>query len=299
MKWIDIYEKGIKSGLKNDLRSDVDNKIFYGLEKNPYPDSVIITGENEKTIKNLFVSIDIDISIILLVVQLINNGVKIDGILSHHPTGKGLYNITEVIRLQKENWQKAGIRETDAQRLYEKIYREEELGLKGNYNGPENAADFFKIPLMCIHTPVDNIIQVFFEKFFKDKNDMTIDEALSEVSKIPECKMASEKGDEPFLVGNLGSKAIGKYFVDMTGGVDPPDEIFKLLKKTGIDTIIGMHYNSDNISSIMKSRLSAIICGHMACDSIGMNIFCDLLEKEGVNIISGPGFYRYKRNEQD
>lgn len=299
MKWIDIYEKGIKLGLENDLRSDIDNKIFYELEKNPYPDSVIITGENEKTIKNLFVSIDIDISIVLLVSQLKKNGIEIDGILTHHPTGKGLYNITEVIRLQRENWQKNGIKEIDAQRLYEKIYREEELDLRGNYNGPENAACFLDIPLMCVHTPVDNIIQVFFEKFFKNKNDMSIDDALSEVREIPECKMASEKGDEPFIIKNFKSKAVGKYFVDMTGGVDPPDEIFKLLKKTGIDTIIGMHYNSDNISTMEKNRLSAIICGHMACDSIGMNIFCDMLEKEGINIISGSGFYRYKRNEEN
>ncbi|MCL4385665.1 MAG: hypothetical protein M1479_08155 [Actinobacteria bacterium] len=43
-------------------------------------------------------------------------------------------------------------------------------------------------------------------------------------------------------------------------------------------------------------KLPPIICGHMACDSIGLNIFCDFLEKQGVNIISGSGFYRYKRN---
>jgi len=34
----------------------------------------------------------------------------------------------------------------------------------------------------------------------------------------------------------------------------------------------------------------------MACDSIGLNIFCDSLEKSGVSIINGSGFYRYKRN---
>ncbi len=297
MKWIEIYEKGIKTGLENDLRSDIDNKVFYALEKNPYPDSLIITGDIGKTIKTLFVSIDIDVSVILLVNQLIKNGIKIDGILSHHPTGQGLYNINEVIHLQKENWQKIGIKEADAQKLYEKIYREESLDLRGNYNSPENAACLLNIPLMCIHTPVDNIIQVFFDKFFKDKNNLSIDEALSEIKEIPECKMASEKGDEPFIIKSQGAKIVGRYFIDMTGGVDPPDEIFRLLKKAGIDTIIGMHYNPDNINSIIKSRLSAIICGHMACDSIGMNIFCDLLEKEGISIVNGPGLYRHRRNE--
>jgi hypothetical protein len=299
MKWIEIFEKGIKLGLKYDLRNDVDNKIFYGLKKNPYPDSLIVTGDTQKDISNLFVCIDIDVSTLLLVYQLIKKGMQIDGILSHHPTGKGMYSIAKVIELQKENWQRAGIKETEAQKLFEKIYTDENFEARENYNGPENAANFLEIPLMCLHTPIDNIIQNFFETFFADKNNMELDDIFNQIKEIPECKMASEKGDVPAVVKNSRSKRTGRYFIDMTGGVDPPDEVFKLLKKAGINTIVGMHYNLNNIKAIMESRLSALICGHMACDSLGMNIFCDLLEKEGVSIICGSGFYRYKRNEKD
>jgi len=300
MKWIDIFEKAIKLGIKNDLRADVDNKIFYALSENPYPDSVILFGDNEKIIKNLFVCVDIDVAEIILVNQLIKKGFEIDGILSHHPSGKGLYNITGVVELQKENWQRARVREEDAKKMFEKIYWKESIDIKDNHNGPENAASLLDIPLMCVHTPIDNIIQVFFEDFFMNKDSIDIETALKLIKEIPECLMASEKGDAPFIVNTSKSKkTIGRYFIDMTGGVDPPDEIFGLLKKAGVNTIIGMHYNLDNINAIIKSKLSALICGHMACDSIGMNLFCDMLEKEGVNIIAGSGFYRYKRNGKD
>lgn len=299
MKLIEIFEKGIKLGLDYDFRKDVDNKIFYGLEKNPYPDSLIVSGDGNKKINNLFVCIDIDISILLLVNEIIKKGRQIDAILSHHPTGKGMYNIIKVIELQKENWQRAGLKEEDARKLFEKIYMDENLENKGNYNGPENAADFLEIPLMCLHTPIDNIIQNYFEKFFRDKNNLCLDEALDKIKEIPECKIASENGDTPILIKNNKTEKVGNYFIDMTGGVDPPNEIFKLLRKAGISTIVGMHYSLDNIKAISASRMSALVCGHMACDSIGMNIFCDLLEKEGINIISGSGFYRYKRNGQN
>jgi hypothetical protein len=90
MRLIDIFERAIKLGIKNDIRADVDNKIFYALSENPYPDSAVLYGDNEKIIKNLFVCIDIDVAEVLLVDQLIKKGYEIDGILSHHPSGKGL-----------------------------------------------------------------------------------------------------------------------------------------------------------------------------------------------------------------
>ena len=149
---------------------------------------------------------------------------------------------------------------------------------------------------MCIHTPIDNIIQNFFERLFMYKNNLSLNEALEIVNKIPECVQAAFNGDSSFIV-NDKSKNIGKIMVDMTGGVDPPDEIFMHLKRAGIETLIGMHYGIDNIKAIMKSNISALVCGHLACDSIGLNIFCDSLEKDGVSIINGSGFYRYIRNE--
>ena len=298
MKWLDIFKKGINFGIETDIRKhklkinmpDQDNLV--------YPDSAIITGDNEKEIKNLYVAIDTDISEVLLVKELINSGLNIDGILSHHPVGKGYYLLPGVIEIQRDNWIKFGVNKVVANKLLAKMIYEEEIEAKGNQIGTENACKRLNIPLMCIHTPIDNIIQNFFENLFIHKNNLTYDEALEIINNIPECRQASLNGDKPFIVSceTKNNKSIGKFMVDMTGGVDPPDEIFSPLKKAGVDSLIGMHYGIDNIKSMKKNSISALICGHMACDSIGMNIFCDSLERSGVKIINGSGFYRYKRD---
>jgi len=298
MNWIDIFKKGIRFGIEYDIRKHVVNINMPGQDNFFYPDSVIITGDREKEIKNLYVAIDTDTSEVLLVKELINSGLNIDGILSHHPVGKGYYLIPGVIEIQRDNWVKFGVNKAIADKLLAKMIYEEAIEAKGNQLGTENACKKLNIPLMCIHTPVDNIIQNFFEDLFIHKNNLSYNEALEIVNNIPECSQSAANGDKPFIVNdeNKNNKNIGKFLVDMTGGVDPPDEIFSHLKKAGVDTLIGMHYGIDNIKSMKKSNISALVCGHMACDSIGLNIFCDSLERNGVNIISGSGFYRYKRN---
>jgi hypothetical protein len=107
--------------------------------------------------------------------------------------------------------------------------------------------------------------------------------------------MASSNGDGPYIVGDKGS-FMGKTVVDMTGGMDPDSAIFPLLKKAGVNTLIAMHYSKENVKAIRKSRINAVITGHMASDSIGLNLYCDRLEKSGLKVIPGPGLYRHKRS---
>jgi len=304
LRLIDIYKKGIMLGLKNDFRlkesltcTCLTNSIGY-TEQFIYSDSAIIYGSNEKEIKNLFVCVDISISEILLAKELINNGVAIDGILSHHPTGIGAYKIPLVIDIQRDNWTRFGVEEEIANKLLQKLVWEENIEVRGNNTGEENAAKLLDIPLICLHTPIDNVVQTFFEQLFENKNGIFLDEALEIIKNIPECLLATKNGDDPFLINSSKEKEmLGNFMVDMTGGVDPPNEIFSYLKKAGLNTIIGMHYGLENIKHLMKSKLNAIICGHMACDSIGLNLFCDILEEEKVKIICGSGFYRYKRTK--
>jgi hypothetical protein len=296
MNWIEIFNKGIELGIKYEIRKypvhiPGQSNIFY-------PDSAIISGDSKKEIKDLYVSVDTDTAEVLLVKELINSGLNIDGILTHHPVGKGYYLLPGVIEIQRDNWVKFGVSRSVADKLLKKMVFEETIEVKDNQLGTENACRKLNIPLMCIHTPIDNMIQNFFESLFAYKNNLSLNEALEIVNKIPECDQASSNGDKPYIVNdeNKNNKNIGKIMVDMTGGVDPPDEIFMHLKKAGVETLIGMHYGIDNISAMIKSNMSALVCGHLACDSIGLNIFCDSLEKNGVSIINGSGFYRYKRN---
>jgi len=300
MNWIEIFNKGMEYGLKYEIRKNTAHINIAEQYNLFYPDCAVVSGDNLKEVKDLYVCIDADTAEVLLVNELIKSGLNIDGILSHHPVGKGCYLLSGVIEIQRDNWVKFGVSKAVSDKLLRKMIFEETIEAKGNQLEAENACRKLNIPLMCIHTPVDNIIQNFFESLYDGKNNLSLDDALEIVKNIPECAQASLNGDSPFIVNNdnKNNKVIGKIMVDMTGGVDPPDEIFPYLKKAGVDTLIGMHYNFDNIKAMMKSNISALVCGHMASDSIGLNIFCDSLEESGVSIISGSGFYRNKRNGQ-
>ncbi|MCK5567420.1 MAG: NGG1p interacting factor NIF3, partial [Actinomycetia bacterium] len=132
---------------------------------------------------------------------------------------------------------------------------------------------------------------------FESSSFTTLGDAFKEIESLPECIKASANGDGPFILEKkMLTNPPGNVMVDMTGGVDPVSDIFKYLKKAGIDTLIAMHYGLDNIKAIKKNKINAIICGHMASDSIGLNIYSDILEKNGLAVVAGSGFYRHRRS---
>jgi putative NIF3 family GTP cyclohydrolase 1 type 2 len=293
VKWQNIFETGIKLGRECDLRNFQDPRNYRG----GYSDCVIINGDPGMEIKKVYVAVDIKVSEILLVKELNRNGAGINGLISHHPMSSGAYRLTDVVEIQKYNWERYGVDKKITDVIVKKMVEEENIELRSrNFLAVESASRLLEIPVLCIHTAIDNVVQDYFEKIFKKRLFGTLGDAFKKIESIPECIKASVYGDGPFILENKNiNDSMGKIMVDMTGGIDPDSDIFKSLKKAGINTLIAMHYNLDNIKSIKKNKLNAIICGHMACDSIGLNIYSDLLEKNGIEIIAGSGFYRYKR----
>jgi hypothetical protein len=291
VEWKQIFDTAIKMGHESDIRNIDDPGSYIS----GYPDCRIIFGDPGKKIKNVYTAVDAGVPELLVVNELKKQGEPIDGIIIHHPTGAGAYTMTGVVELQRYNWIRNGANPKKADKIFEGMVRDEEIGLKaGNHLAVENAANFLDIPVMCIHTAIDNVVQAFFESLVLPGGFNIIEEMLEDINILPECSMALTQGDGPYLIGK-GKVKPGKIMVDMTGGMDPDSSIFPLLRKAGINTLVAMHYNQENIKAITKNRINAVIAGHMASDSIGLNLFCDRLEEMGIGIICGPGFYRHKR----
>ena len=118
MKVKDIYNLAVKSGLDADLRGRdyVEKKMLRKRDRyeklssqekemfdkdsleNPYPDSVILNIAEDKEIKKVMVGIDIGPAEVLLAKEI--GGV--DLVISHHPQGKGLASLADVMDLQCE-----------------------------------------------------------------------------------------------------------------------------------------------------------------------------------------------------
>ena len=291
MEWKQLFDTAIKMGCEADIRN-IDDPGSYS---SGYPDCRIIYGDPGNKVNDVYVAVDAGVPELLVANELKKQGKPIDGIIMHHPTGTGAYTMTGVVELQRYNWMRNGANPKRADKIFKEMVRDEEIGLKaGNHLAVENAANFLGIPVMCIHTAIDNIVQAFFETMILPGRFINVEEMLEDIKALPECSMASANGDGPYIIGESKARP-GKIMVDMTGGMDPDPTIFPLLKKAGIKTLIAMHYSQENVKAITKNKINAVITGHMASDSIGLNLFCDRLEAMGIGIICGPGLYRHKR----
>ena len=64
----------------------------------------------------------------------------------------------------------------------------------------------------------------------------------------------------------------------------------------GIGTVIGMHMSEEHKKEAEAANINVIIAGHMSSDSLGMNLFLDELEKQGIEIVPCSGLIRVSRN---
>ena len=315
MKIRDIYELLINKGKSADPRGKNirveleknekefnnlidDEKAYFDQDKlfNPYSDTRILYGDENKEVKTILAGIDIETSELLLADRLIEKGTNIDLILAHHPEGKAFANLSEVMCLQEDILFELGIPINVAQSLL--ASRVSEVGrslLPINHNRTVDAAKMLDIPLICCHTPADNLVQDYLELLFKDEKPGTLEDILKVLLNLKEYKEAKLIGAGPQIIVGTEKRRSGKIFVDMTGGTSGSEDIYEKLAIAGVGTIVGMHMSDSHKKEAEKYHINVIIAGHIASDSLGMNLMLDEIEKEGIKIITCSGLTRVKR----
>jgi len=175
--------------------------------------------------------------------------------------------------------------------------KEVERKVKGaNFNQSVDAAKLLDIPMMCIHTPADNLVNEFLTNKIESTEFHKVKDVIDMLNDIPEYHETRKYGDGPcVLVGN-NERSAGKVVVEMTGGTQGSKKSYEKLSQAGVGTLIGMHLADGHRKEVEKHHMNYVIAGHMASDSIGLNLFLDELEKEGIDIIPCSGFVRHSRN---
>jgi len=57
--------------------------------------------------------------------------------------------------------------------------------------------------------------------------------------------------------------------------------------------VVGMHMSEKHREEAEKAHINVVIAGHISSDSIGVNLFLDLLQ--GVEVVSCGGLIRVSR----
>ena len=316
MKLKELYELAVKKGMENDPRgsAEIDRVLKKSAEKfknlkdeekkefdrekldNPYSDTRILNGDGEREIKTILAGIDVEVGEVLIADRLREKGRQVDLLLAHHPEGKALVGLYEVMNMQSEILEILGVPINVAQGIMSPRINEVRRGLLPlNHNKAVDAAKMFDIPLMCVHTPADNMVTAFLEKTFAEKKPETVGDIVSVLKEIHEYAEAVKIGAGPVVVVGDKERKAGKIFVDMTGGTGGSEDAFAKLSQAGVGTIVGMHIGEKHRKEAEKNHINVIIAGHMASDSLGMNLIIDEFVSKGIEVITCSGLTRFSR----
>jgi len=313
MKTGDIYNLAIQLGIEADLRGkegvarflerkrkkyerlSVDEKEDFDKEalENPFLDSRILHLAEDKEIKRVLVGIDILPDEVLLAKEL----GCIDLIISHHPLGKGLAYLADVMDLQIDILAKYGVPVNVAEGLMRERISEVARGVNAaNHQRTVDAARLLGFNLICLHTACDNLAADFLKKMVEKESPETIEDLIRILRQVPEYKEAAKIGAGPKIFVGRPENRCGKIALsEITGGTEGSPKLYEKMAQAGIGTVVGMHVSEEHRKEAELANINIVIAGHISSDSLGVNLFLDELEKRGIEIIPCSGLIRVSR----
>ncbi len=313
----EIYEGAYRRGMEVDPRGmdevraelektkkDYDemsekDKARFDAERlvNPYADTRILYGDPEKEVRRVIVGIDMEVGEVLLADRLGEKGRPIDLMIAHHPEGRAMANLHAVMDMQAGIMNRYGVPINIAEGIMaDRISEVRRRIMPANHMRAVDAARLLDIPFICMHTPADNSVVTFLQALFDEKNPRYVSDIIDILSEIPEYENAAREVMSPEVVSGGRKRKAGKVFVDMTGGTGGSKKAFENLADAGVGTVVGMHISEDHRKEAEKNHINVVIAGHMASDTLGMNLLFDNILPPDIEIIETAGFRRVVRS---
>lgn len=291
MKLSNLYKQVIKFGRDRDPRKR--SSVSY------YEDTAVLYGDPDTDIRNIIVGIDIEAPELLLA-DRIRDKYDLDLVVSHHPEGKAYARLHEVMRLQVDVLEGAGLGRKIAQELLDERMREvERKVLPQNHTRPVDAARVLDLPFMCVHTPADNHATWFVKQLFAKEKPKKVEDILDILLAQPEYRQARKNFAGPRIILGNPKREAGKILVEMTGGTEGPQLVYDRLYKVGVRTLVSMHLSEEHFKKVKDANLNVVIAGHISSDTLGLNLLLDRVEKEARQIlptVNCSGFIRFRRD---
>ncbi len=319
MRVKDVFEIGVKMGIAADprgpkgiknyldgLKKDFANtkpkdKPYLDMERldNPFADSRIHVDDGKTEVKRVLTGIDIGDGEILLASQLGERKMGIDLVIAHHPIGRGLAGLHDVMDMTVDTYEKLGVPVHVAEKIMEERVREVGRSVHpSNHYRLIDMARLLKVNLINTHTITDNLVNKFLHEHIGKRQPQTIGELVDVLLEIPEYQEAKRRNAGPSLFAGSPKHRVGKWLLEMTGGTNPSDKVYKELSQYGISTVIGMHMKDAARDIANEHHMNVVIAGHIASDSLGMNLFLDELENKGIEVVPCSGLIRINRNKK-
>ena len=320
MKIYDAYRLAIETGMSKDPRPEAevkkvlsdaneayekledDRKDLFDTERlwNPYTDSrfsALAEESKDIDVTKVMWGIDIGTGEVLLADRLREKGRDISALVAHHPIGTARSRFPEVMSIQADMFHNAGMPINVAEGILKPRVDEVLRNVLGsNYNQAVDAAKLLGIPLFNVHSPADNMVQDYLEVLFSEKVPYRMSDIVDTLLTEPEFRSAARCNDGPRIMVGSKDDRCGRVVFKMTGGTSGPKEMYQKLADAGVGTVVGMHFPESHYEEARKANVNLIISGHMASDSLGINLISDVWEREGIEVIPCSGLIRCSRN---
>jgi putative NIF3 family GTP cyclohydrolase 1 type 2 len=257
-----------------------------GLESVPKDSTIYLSGNN---IKKILFAIDAGASELLLAKQL-----GYDAVIAHHPMGgTAMVDFPQIFKRHIQQMVEAGISRTKAERVVSKKFEQLEIDAHTrNYDHVVDVARLLKMPYMNIHTPLDEVGRRIMNKQISGKirKNSAVRDVVSALNELPEFKSAVTK--IKIRVGKAENPA-GKVVVSHGAGTNGGYEIAKAYFEHGVGTVIYIHIGTADLEKLKAENAgNLIVTGHVASDSVGINLFIRELERNAIfattiGVISG------------
>lgn len=255
------------------------------LSSVPSDSAIHVPSDN---VRKVFATIDCDVSDILLAREL-----KCDVVLTHHPEGASILYGWPLIRRHIDQMVEWGVPIARAEAAVESRIRSAELATHArNYGRVMQAAQLLKMPFLNVHLPCDIITRrLIAEKvapFNRPDSRAQVSAVVEALQEFPEHQRALT---EPKIVLGGAERFAGRVAVAIGGYTSGGVDVMRAYFEAGVGTVLSMHFPEPDLREAREQKLAGnlILTGHMASDSIGINVFLDELERLGLKVIRGGG----------
>jgi len=257
-----------------------------GMTKIPADSAIYHSGEN---IKKAIMGIDMGAPELLL-----GRDLGYDAVIAHHPIGDtARLDFADVLWTHLDQMLTAGVPESVARPIVEEKVANAQMGMHAaNYDHTPSIAKLIDMPYLNIHLPLDEIgRQMMVESTNKLSPDQPVS-ALIHQFKADMKEFQIAMTDFQVRVGSPDNP-LGKVAISHAAGTNGGYPIAKAYFDHGVDTVLYIHCSPQDTQKIKEEYedkdKNLVISGHISSDAVGINVYCDELEKQGLEItrISG------------
>lgn len=256
-----------------------------GLRETPPDSGVHVQGGS---VRRILATVDCDVSDLLMARLL-----RCDAVLTHHPQGPAEIHGWTLIARQVEQMMECGVPAARAEAAIQRRMQSVELNSHArNYLRVVQAAGLLNLAFLNVHLPCDiitrRIVAERMALFNRPESRATVAEVVAALQDIPEHRRAAT---EPKIRLGAPDRLAGRVAVGIAGYTNGGVDVLRTYFEAGVGTVLMMHFPEGDLREARDQKLAGnlIVTGHMASDSIGINIYLDELERRGLQVIRAGG----------